>query len=263
MFQSLNSLPADPILGLMAAYRADPNPLKVDLGIGVYKDEKGSTTVMTAVKKAEDYLLKNQITKTYIGPTGAADYNSAVAELLLGQPLNDSLGKRRVTIQAPGGCGGLRLAAEFIKSANPEATVWVSDPTWANHIPLLGSAGLKIKSYPYYDRTTHSVSFEEMLEALKKIGKGDLVLLHGCCHNPTGANLTADQLQQAISVIKDVGAMPFMDIAYQGFGDGLAADGSATRAIAASFDNVLIAASCSKNFGIYRERTGLPLRHLP
>jgi aspartate aminotransferase len=256
MFQSLNSLPADPILGLMAAYRADPNPLKVDLGIGVYKDEKGSTTVMTAVKKAEDYLLKNQITKTYIGPTGAADYNSAVAELLLGQPLNDSLGKRRVTIQAPGGCGGLRLAAEFIKSANPEATVWVSDPTWANHIPLLGSAGLKIKSYPYYDRTTHSVRFEEMLEALKKIGKGDLVLLHGCCHNPCGADLSHAQWQAVRDVALKQGFTVFIDLAYQGLGDGLEEDVYGVRLMAESLPELIVVSSCSKNFGLYRERTG-------
>jgi aspartate aminotransferase len=256
MFQSLNSLPADPILGLMAAYRADPNPLKVDLGIGVYKDEKGNTTVMTAVKKAEDFLLKNQITKTYIGPTGAADYNSAVAELLLGESLNNNLGKRRVTIQAPGGCGGLRLAAEFIKSANPDATVWVSDPTWANHIPLLGSAGLKIESYPYYDRTTHSVRFEEMLEALKKIGKGDLVLLHGCCHNPCGADLSHAQWQAVRDVALKQGFTVFIDLAYQGLGDGLEEDVYGVRLMAESLPELIVVSSCSKNFGLYRERTG-------
>ncbi|MFT4888004.1 MAG: aspartate aminotransferase [Pseudohongiellaceae bacterium] len=256
MFQSLNSLPADPILGLMANYRADPNPLKVDLGIGVYKDEKGNTTVMTAVKKAEDFLLKNQITKTYIGPTGAADYNSAIAELLLGEPLNGRLGKRRVTIQAPGGCGGLRLAAEFIKSANPDATVWVSDPTWANHIPLLGSAGLKIESYPYYDRTTHSVRFEEMLEALKKIGKGDLVLLHGCCHNPCGADLSHAQWQAVRDVALKQGFTVFIDLAYQGLGDGLEEDVYGVRLMAESLPELIVVSSCSKNFGLYRERTG-------
>jgi aspartate aminotransferase len=256
MFQSLNSLPADPILGLMAAYRADPNPLKVDLGIGVYKDEKGNTTVMTAVKKAEDFLLKNQITKTYIGPTGAADYNSAVAELLLGESLNNNLGKRRVTIQAPGGCGGLRLAAEFIKSANPDATVWVSDPTWANHIPLLGSAGLKIESYPYYDRTTHSVRFEEMLAALKKIEKGDLVLLHGCCHNPCGADLSHAQWRAVRDVALEQGFTVFIDLAYQGLGDGLEEDVYGVRLMAESLPELIVVSSCSKNFGLYRERTG-------
>jgi aspartate aminotransferase len=256
MFQSLNSLPADPILGLMATYRADSNPLKVDLGIGVYKDEKGNTTVMTAVKKAEDFLLKNQTTKTYIGPTGAADYNSAIAELLLGAPLNTSLGKRRVTVQAPGGCGGLRLAAEFIKSANPDATVWVSDPTWANHIPLLGSAGLKIESYPYYDRSTHSVRFEEMLAALKKIEKGDLVLLHGCCHNPCGADLNHTQWRAIRDVALEQGFTVFIDLAYQGLGDGLEEDVYGVRLMAESLPELIVVSSCSKNFGLYRERTG-------
>lgn len=256
MFQSLNSLPADPILGLMATYRADSNPLKVDLGIGVYKDEKGNTTVMTAVKKAEDFLLKNQTTKTYIGPTGAADYNSAVAELLLGAPLNTSLGKRRVTVQAPGGCGGLRLAAEFIKSANPDATVWVSDPTWANHIPLLGSAGLKIESYPYYDRSTHSVRFDEMLAALKKIEKGDLVLLHGCCHNPCGADLNHTQWRAIRDVALEQGFTVFIDLAYQGLGDGLEEDVYGVRLMAESLPELIVVSSCSKNFGLYRERTG-------
>lgn len=256
MFQSLDSLPADPILGLMATYRADPNPLKVDLGIGVYKDENGDTTVMTAVKKAEDFLLKNQKTKTYIGPTGAADYNSAVAELLLGESLNNTLGKRRVTVQAPGGCGGLRLAAEFIKGANPDATVWVSDPTWANHVPLLGSAGLKIESYPYYDYATHSVRFDEMLAALKKIDKGDLVLLHGCCHNPCGADLSQAQWREVRDVALEQGFTVFIDLAYQGLGDGLEEDVYGVRLMAESLPELIVVSSCSKNFGLYRERTG-------
>ncbi len=256
MFQSLKSLPADPILGLMANYRADPNPLKVDLGIGVYKDEKGNTTVMTAVKKAEDFLLRNQISKTYIGPTGAADYNFAVAELLLGEPLNNELGKRRVTIQAPGGCGGLRLAAEFINSVNPGATVWVSDPTWANHIPLLGSAGLKIESYPYYDRETHSVRFDEMLAALKKINKGDIVLLHGCCHNPCGADLSHAQWREVRDVALEQEFTVFIDLAYQGLGDGLEEDVYGVRLMAESLSELIVVSSCSKNFGLYRERTG-------
>lgn len=256
MFQSLQSLPADPILGLMATYRADPNPLKVDLGIGVYKDEKGNTTVMTAVKKAEEFLLKNQTTKTYIGPTGAADYNALVADLLLGETLNNSLGKRRVTVQAPGGCGGLRLAAEFVKSANPDATVWVSDPTWANHVPLLGSAGLKIETYPYYDYATHSVRFEEMLAALQKIEKGDLVLLHGCCHNPCGADLTPAQWLAVRDVALKQGFTVFIDLAYQGLGDGLEEDVYGVRLMAESLPELIVVSSCSKNFGLYRERTG-------
>lgn len=256
MFQSLQALPADPILGLMASYRADTNPLKIDLGIGVYKDEHGATPVMTAVKKAEDYLLQNQQTKTYIGPTGSPEYNDVVAELLLGQALKASLGKRRVTIQAPGGCGGLRLAAEFIKSANPDATVWVSDPTWANHIPLLGSAGLKIGTYPYYDYASHSVRFEEMAAKLKTIPKGDLVLLHGCCHNPSGADLSPEQWVTVRDIALERGFTVFIDLAYQGLGDGLEADVYGTRLMAESLPELLVVSSCSKNFGLYRERTG-------
>ena len=256
MFQSLPALPADPILGLMASYHADNNPKKIDLGIGVYKNEDGDTPVMTAVKKAEGMILSSQITKSYVGPTGAADYNAAVAELLLGKSLNDNLGKRRITVQSPGGCGGLRLAAEFIKSANSKATVWVSNPTWANHVPLLGSAGLKIAEYPYYDHNTHSVNFDEMIECLSKIGSGDIVLLHGCCHNPCGADLNREQWQQIRDVSLKQGFTVFIDLAYQGLGDGLEEDVYGTRLLAESLPELIVVSSCSKNFGLYRERTG-------
>ena len=256
MFQSLPALPADPILGLMASYRADSNPKKIDLGIGVYKNEAGDTPVMTAVKKAEGMILDSQTTKSYVGPTGAAGYNAIVAELLLGKPLNDSLGKRRVTVQSPGGCGGLRLAAEFIKSANPDATVWVSNPTWANHVPLLGSAGLKIAEYPYYDYDSHSVKFDAMIECLSKIDSGDIVLLHGCCHNPCGADLNQEQWQQVRDVSLKQGFTVFIDLAYQGLGDGLEEDVYGTRLLAESLPELIVVSSCSKNFGLYRERTG-------
>ena len=256
MFQSLPALPADPILGLMASYRADSNPKKIDLGIGVYKNETGDTPVMTAVKKAEGMILDSQTTKSYVGPTGAAGYNAIVAELLLGKSLNDSLGKRRVTVQSPGGCGGLRLAAEFIKSANPDATVWVSNPTWANHVPLLGSAGLKIAEYPYYDYGSHSVKFDAMIECLSKIDSGDIVLLHGCCHNPCGADLNHEQWQQVRDVALKQGFTVFIDLAYQGLGDGLEEDVYGTRLLAESLSELIVVSSCSKNFGLYRERTG-------
>ena len=256
MFQSLQALPADPILGLMASYRADSNPKKIDLGIGVYKNEAGDTPVMTAVKKAEGMILDSQTTKSYVGPTGDAGYNAIVAELLLGKFLNDSLGKRRVTVQSPGGCGGLRLAAEFIKSANPDATVWVSNPTWANHVPLLGSAGLKIAEYPYYDYDSHSVKFDAMIECLSKIDSGDIVLLHGCCHNPCGADLNQEQWQQVRDVALKQGFTVFIDLAYQGLGDGLEEDVYGTRLLAESLPELIVVSSCSKNFGLYRERTG-------
>ena len=256
MFQSLKALPADPILGLMASYRADNNPKKIDLGIGVYKNESGDTPVMTAVKKAEDMILNTQMSKSYVGPTGAAEYNAVVADLLLGKELNDSLGKRRITVQSPGGCGGLRLAAEFIKSANSDATVWVSSPTWANHIPLLGSAGLKIEEYPYYDYDSHSVKFDEMIDCLGKIGSGDVVLLHGCCHNPCGADLNQQQWQQIRDLALKQGFTVLVDLAYQGLGDGLEEDVYGTRLLAESLPELIVVTSCSKNFGLYRERVG-------
>ena len=256
MFQTLEALPADPILGLMAAYRADTNPKKIDLGIGVYKDEHGNTPVMSSVKKAEGMILKSQTSKSYVGPTGAADYNETVGTLLLGESLIDSLGKRRVTIQSPGGCGGLRLAAEFVKKASPDATIWVSDPTWANHVPLLESAGLKIAQYPYYDYATHSVRFDEMLECLNKVGSGDLVLLHGCCHNPCGADLSQPQWQKIKELALQQEFTVFIDLAYQGLGDGLEADVYGARLLAESLPELIVVTSCSKNFGLYRERTG-------
>jgi aspartate aminotransferase len=256
MFESLKPLPADPILGLMAAYRADTNPGKIDLGIGVYKDELGNTPVMASVKQAEDRILRSQTTKSYVGPAGDVNYNETVARLLFGDQLLSSLGKRRITVQSPGGCGGLRLAAEFIRKANPDATVWVSDPTWANHTPLLGSAGLNIESYPYYDYSTHSIRFDEMIACLSKVSQGDLVLLHGCCHNPCGADLDHDQWDQIKDLALEKGFTVFIDLAYQGLGDGLEADVYGVRLLAAALPELIVISSCSKNFGLYRERTG-------
>jgi len=256
MFQSLSALPADPILGLMTAHRADSNPLKIDLGVGVYKDERGATPVMAAVKDAEAILLNSQTTKTYIGPAGAADYNALVAELVLGEPLATDLEQRRVTFQTPGGCGGLRLAAEFIKRSKPDARILVSNPTWANHIPLLGEAGLQIEEYPYYDYSRHSIRFDEMMSSLSTAGPGDLVLLHGCCHNPCGADLDQTQWQAVRDIALKNGFTPFVDLAYQGLGDGIEEDGYGVRLLAESLPELVIVSSCSKNFGLYRERTG-------
>jgi len=256
MFQSLSALPADPILGLMTAHRADSNPLKIDLGVGVYKDERGATPVMAAVKDAEAILLNSQTTKTYIGPAGAADYNALVAELVLGESLATDLEQRRITFQTPGGCGGLRLAAEFIKRSKPDARILVSNPTWANHIPLLGEAGLQIEEYPYYDYSRHSIRFDEMMSSLSTAGPGDLVLLHGCCHNPCGADLDQTQWQAVRDLALKNGFTPFVDLAYQGLGDGIEEDGYGVRLLAESLPELVIVSSCSKNFGLYRERTG-------
>jgi aspartate aminotransferase len=254
MFAHLSPQPKDKILALMAAYKEDPRDTKVDLGVGVYKDASGNTPVMRAVKAAERRLVDEQTTKAYVGLAGDPAFSDAMIDLVL----NGAVARERVAaVATPGGTGAIRQGLELIKLAAPDATVWISNPTWPNHPSIIKYLGMPMAEYRYFDEATRGVDFDGMLADLKQVKAGDVVLLHGCCHNPTGANLTADQLQQAISVIKDVGAMPFVDIAYQGFGDGLAADGAATRAIAASFDNVLIAASCSKNFGIYRERTGI------
>ena len=256
MFQSLKSLPPDPILGLTAAFKQENNPNKVDLGIGVYKDEKGNTPVMTAVKQAEQAILNSQLTKAYLGPMGSPEYNSAIAKLILGKDLLDNLGGRRVTIQTPGGCGGLRIAAEFIYTANANAKIWVSDPTWANHKPLIGSAGLEFKSYPYYNYETNSVNFEGMMEALKTASKGDVVLLHGCCHNPSGADLSIEQWEIIRNSALAQGFTVFIDLAYQGMGTGLNEDVYGVRLLAEALPELVVVSSCSKNFGLYRERTG-------
>ena len=256
MFQSLQALPPDPILGLTAKFKTDANPNKIDLGMGVYKDGVGNTPIMKAVKQAEKIILQSQDSKTYVGPNGAVDYNETIAKLILGQDLFQSLGKRRVTVQTPGGCGGLRLAAEFIGKANAEATVWVSDPTWANHKPLIGSAGLKFKSYPYYDHESHSVKFIDMLKILQQVPQGDLVLLHGCCHNPSGADLSPEQWEAVRDVALQQGFNVFIDLAYQGMGTGLEEDVHGVRLLAESLPELIIVSSCSKNFGLYRERTG-------
>lgn len=256
MFDSLQALPPDPILALTPAYRADPNPNKVDLGAGVYKDENGNTPVMRAVKQAERILLAGQDSKAYVGPSGAAGFNEAIAALAFGDALKRSLGERRVTLQTPGGCGGLRVAAEFIAQAAPDATVWVSDPTWPNHRPLLGAAGLKIAPYPYYDFASHSVRFDAMFETLSAANAGDVVLLHGCCHNPCGADLGREQWREMRDLALDKGLAVLIDMAYQGLGDGLEDDVYGVRLLAESLPELMLVSSCSKNFGLYRERTG-------
>jgi aspartate aminotransferase len=256
MFEAITSLPADPILGLMAAFRADNNAHKIDLGVGVYKDERGQTPVMRAVKQAETRLLANQQTKTYVAPAGQEDYNHLIAGLIFGDQLRDQLGTRRVTFQTPGGCGGLRLGAEFLQKVKPSAKILVSDPTWANHIPLLGEAGLQISKYPYYDYDKHAIRFDAMMDSLSTATAGDLVLLHGCCHNPCGADLDQQQWQAVAELAQKNGFTPFIDLAYQGLGDGIVEDTYGVRLLAETLPELVVVSSCSKNFGLYRERTG-------
>lgn len=257
MFESLNLLPPDPILGLMDAYKKDSNPNKVDLGVGVYRNDAGQTPVLKAVREAEAQLIARQTTKVYVGPAGNVSFNEHMLKLLLGASHGAVNDGRVCLLQTPGGCGALRVAAELIKSTSPGATVWVSDPTWGNHIPLLGGSGLQIRSYPYYDAHSHCVDFDAMLSALNSVAAGDLVLLHGCCHNPSGADLSKQQWQQVAECAQRVGFIPFVDIAYQGFGEGVEQDAYGLRLLAESLPEVIFAASCSKNFGLYRERAGV------
>jgi aspartate aminotransferase/aromatic-amino-acid transaminase len=253
MFETLTKAPGDKILALMGEYAADPRPTKIDLGVGVYKDEQGVTAVMSAVRKAEQRILQNEKTKTYLGIAGNKGYGAAVLDLALA----DSVDRSRVRIaQAPGGTGSLWVLMQLVNRARPGATVWVSDPTWPNHNPIAENSGLKVKTYPYFDAQTRGVKFAEMLATLDGLGKDDVVLLHGCCHNPTGANLTPDQWDKVAASLARTGALPFIDLAYLGFGDGLLEDAYGTRKVIASVPEALIAFSGSKNFGLYRERVG-------
>lgn len=256
MFQSIERRPPDPILGLSAAYKSDTNPKKVDLGVGVYKDEAGNCPVMTAVKKAEQQLWQVEDSKSYIAQAGPELFVKHSAELVLGADHPALKDKRVATVLAPGGSGSLRVAAEFVASNFPDTRIFVSDPTWNNHIPLLGSAGLKLQLYPYYDYGSHSIKFDEMMATLKGAGKGDLVLIHGCCHNPCGADLNKSQWQAVAEAAQQQGFTPFIDLAYQGLGDGLDDDAYGLRLLASTLPEVIVASSNSKNFGLYRERTG-------
>ncbi len=256
MFETLKQLPQDPILQLMQTFRDDTRPDKVDLGIGVYKDDAGKTPIMASVHEAERRLLEGETTKSYVGPAGSAGFNESMARLILGNSNSLIRDGRASVIQTPGGCGALRMAAEFFRLCQPDTTVWVSTPTWANHMPLLGGAGLNIREYPYLNRETLTVDFPAMLETLEGAKAGDVVLLHGCCHNPSGADLTFEQWQAVTQLIQRKGLLPFVDMAYQGLGEGLEEDAAGLRYLAGQVPEMVIAASCSKNFGLYRERTG-------
>ncbi len=254
MLTNLKPQPADKILALVAAFREDPRTDKVDLGVGVYKNADGVTPVMRSVKAAEHLLWETQETKAYTGLAGDPAYSEALSTLILGDARDAS---RLAAAATPGGTGAIRQALELIKMASPDATVWLSNPTWPNHPSIIKYLGMKMADYRYFDDATRDVDFAGMMEDLAGVKKGDVVLLHGCCHNPTGANLTLAQWGDVVALLDKTGAIPFIDIAYQGFGDGLEQDSAATRLICSSLPEVLIAASCSKNFGIYRERTGL------
>ncbi len=253
MFEALKPQPQDKILQLIAMYRDDPRDTKIDLGVGVYKDATGLTPVMRAVKAAEKKLWEVEKTKTYTGLAGEPAYNAAMISMILGEGFAD----RAASVATPGGTGAIRQALELIKLASPTATVWLSNPTWPNHPSIISYLGMPMAEYRYFDAETRGIDFDGLIADLGRVKAGDAVLLHGCCHNPTGANLNAAQWDQVAKLLLARGALPFVDLAYQGFGDGLEEDAAATRMIANLFPEVLIAASCSKNFGIYRERTGV------
>ncbi len=254
MFENLKPQPADKILALMQMYREDPRDQKIDLGVGVYKNAEGVTPVMRAVKAAEKRILEEQESKAYTGLAGDPAYADAMIGLILGTSVPRG---NIAAVATPGGTGACRQAFEMIRMANPSARVFVSNPTWPNHLSILNYLGMETVQYRYFDGETRGVDFDGMVEDLKTAKAGDVVLLHGCCHNPTGANLNMVQWQEVVNIINELGLVAMIDIAYQGFGDGLEEDAQATRLVASSVKRCLIAASCSKNFGVYRERTGL------
>lgn len=256
MFQQLEQLVSDSILGLMAKYRADPFKDKVDLGVGVYRDLSGNTPILDCVRKAETEVLAAQTTKSYVSAAGREEFNRAVEELVLGDSHPARRDRCARTLQCPGGCGALRVGAELIKAASPRAVVHLSDPTWGNHAPLLGSCGLKLERYPYYDAAKHELLFEPMLQRLQAAAPGDVVLIHACCHNPTGADLDPSQWQAVLELLERRRLVPFLDLAYQGFGSSLETDVAPIRMVVERVPEALIAVSFSKNLGLYRERVG-------
>ena len=254
MFETLEPKPADAILKLIAEHRDDPRDEKVDLGVGVYRDADGNTPILRSVKKAEHWLVGSQTSKAYLGSRGDIRFCDAIEKLMFGDDVVDD--DRVCTVQSPGGSGALRVAAELVLRANPDATMWVSDPTWNNHVPLLGEAGVKLKPYPYYDNGSNSIRFDAMIDALGKASAGELLLLHGCCHNPTGMDLSVEQWDAVADVVEQRGLIPFIDIAYQGFANGLEEDGYGVRLMHERAPELIVTQSCSKNFGLYRDRVG-------
>jgi len=256
MFEQLKPLPPDPILGLTVKFNADTNPDKIDLGAGIYKDEAGRTPVLACVKAAEKYLLENETSKAYLGSAGSALFNEKITALALGSAHRVVTENRIRTISTPGGTGALRTAAEFLKTIRPGANIWVSNPTWANHPGVFQAAGFNVKTYPYYDYENKCLNFDGMLEALQQIPGDDIVLLHACCHNPSGMDLSEAQWQQLAGLAREIGFLPIVDMAYQGFGQDLDADAYGPRLMADAVDEMILCSSCSKNFGLYRERIG-------
>ena len=256
IFSQVVLAPADPILGLTDTFKADPRQDKVNLGVGIYKDEAGQTPVLQSVKKAEALLLEQEKTKNYLGIEGVQTYNRVVQELLFGEGSDLVTSGRAATAQAPGGTGALRIAAEFLLRNTPSRTVWVSNPTWANHQNIFETAGLTVKEYGYYNASAHDIDFDGMMTDLANAQAGDIILLHGCCHNPTGIDLTLTQWELVANLCADKQLVPLFDFAYQGFGAGIEEDAAGLRLVASKVPELLVANSFSINFGLYNERIG-------
>jgi len=253
MFEHLDAPMQDPILSLTVAFREDPRPEKIDLGIGVYRNSEGITPIMEAVRTAAIELAGTQVTKSYVGLAGDEHFNRAMTDLLLADTAAHS---RAAAIQTPGASGALRMLADLIAYSRPGATVWISNPSYVNHRPVMEAAGLTVREYTYFNTDTKAVDEEAMLAQIESLGEQDVLLLHGCCHNPTGGDISIESWQRIAELTHERGFLPFVDIAYQGFGDGLMEDAAGLRVLADSVPELVIATSCSKNFGLYRERTG-------
>lgn len=256
IFAAIDMAPRDPILGITEAFNADQNPAKINLGVGVYYDDNGKVPLLECVQKAEATLMEQQSPRTYLPIEGLAQYDKAVQELVFGADSAIIQEKRAITVQALGGTGALKLGADFLKRFSPESEVFISDPSWENHRALFESAGFIVNNYSYYDPATHGVNFEGMLASLKQMPSGSIVVLHACCHNPTGADLTQDQWGAVIEAVTGNGLIPFLDMAYQGFGAGIAEDGAVVRRFAAAGGPLLVSNSFSKSFSLYGERVG-------
>ncbi|HTG79957.1 MAG TPA: aromatic amino acid transaminase [Sphingomicrobium sp.] len=252
-FDALGDVQSDSLLALIAMANADPRPDKIDVGVGVYRDGVGNTPILRAVKKAEKLLWESQQTKSYIGGFGDKRYTELLRPIVLGRHANDD---RIAGLHTPGGCGALSLGFKLIAAAHPGAKVHVGTPTWPNHVPVIEAAGLTISEYRYYDRLETRIRFDEMMAALNGAPQGDVVLLHGCCHNPTGADLDDGQWRDVVEVVSRRGLVPLVDIAYQGLGRGFAEDAAGLHLLLDACDEVVISQSCDKNFGVYRDRVG-------
>lgn len=255
-FDKIVAAPADPILGLTEEFKNDTRANKINLGVGIYKTNEGVTPVLKCVKKAEEIIFKNETTKSYLPIVGTPEYGRLVRELLFGKDSEVIAHDRARTVQGPGGTGSLRIGADFLKQQNVTTKVWISDPTWANHFQVFGKAGIETAKYKYYDATTHGLDFEGMKASLKSANAGDAVLLHACCHNPTGIDPTPAQWEELAKLVAELKLIPFFDFAYQGFGNGIEEDAFGVRTFLKYNQEVLIANSFSKNFGLYNERIG-------